>query len=339
MSQNDTDFSPSPMSGTNLLDTQLEGMLENVLTSNGGVSRPSYAQSGTVWIDKTNPALWVVKTFNGTDDIVNGTLDPTALTFEPSGGLKNVLTTKGDIVVGGTDGVQTRLGIGTVGQVPVVQSDSTLSYEDLNVTPPGVLTYYTTCSTASATAVKDLTIADLAGESSLPAGTRLVVSFANGNTSSTACSFSFAGTTIPSISINSLYSGSDVTSFTCSFVYNGTSFVTERSILISSWTVGSTEAAAFYNIYSDGWIEQGGFVAATGAGSLTVNFPVAFGDLLYHFSRQGRWVINTTTPVADAYSTGWIQGSKTVSSLNINTHSNAYVSGYQWSAFGWKRSA
>ena len=82
MAQNDIDFSIDP-SGEQLLDTLLTGMQENILTGNSGSSRPSYAQNGTLWVDKTS-SPWVWKMFNGTDDIIIGNIDPTGLDFTPS---------------------------------------------------------------------------------------------------------------------------------------------------------------------------------------------------------------------------------------------------------------
>ena len=82
MAQNDVDFSIDP-TGSQILDNLLNPFEENVNSSNSGTSRPSYAILGTLWIDITT-SPWVLKIFNGTNDIVVGSLDPTALTFTPS---------------------------------------------------------------------------------------------------------------------------------------------------------------------------------------------------------------------------------------------------------------
>lgn len=80
MSQNAIDFPSSDPSGNNLLDDLLDGFQEDVLTNNSGTSRPSYAKVGTLWLDTTtNP--WVVKVFNGTDDIIFGYLNTSTLIF------------------------------------------------------------------------------------------------------------------------------------------------------------------------------------------------------------------------------------------------------------------
>lgn len=83
MSQNGIDFPGSDPSGANLLDVLLNNFQEDVYSSNSGTSRPSYVVAGMLWIDTTtNP--WVLKIFNGTDDIVLGNASTTGLTFSPS---------------------------------------------------------------------------------------------------------------------------------------------------------------------------------------------------------------------------------------------------------------
>lgn len=86
MAQNTIDFS-ADMTGVELLDSYLSPLQNNALTSNSGTSRPSYAQAGTVWLDTTT-SPWVMKMFNGVSDIVIGSLDGAALTFNPSGNPK-----------------------------------------------------------------------------------------------------------------------------------------------------------------------------------------------------------------------------------------------------------
>ena len=82
MAQNTVDFSIDP-SGDQLLDVLLDNFQTNILTSNSGSTRPSYAQIGTIWVDQTT-SPWVLNMFNGDDDIVIGTLDPVGLKFKPS---------------------------------------------------------------------------------------------------------------------------------------------------------------------------------------------------------------------------------------------------------------
>lgn len=82
MAQNTVDFGIDP-SGVELLDDLLDPLQENILTQHSGVSRPSYAQSGTLWLD-TVSTPWVLKMFNGTADIIIGEADPSGLIFTPS---------------------------------------------------------------------------------------------------------------------------------------------------------------------------------------------------------------------------------------------------------------
>lgn len=111
MTQNNVNYSED-MSGAELLDDFITKSQENVLTSNSGLQRPSYAKEGTVWLDKTS-SLWLYKMFDGTDDIVIGKFDANNNRFIPS----DPMTTTGDLIVKGTDGNPTRLAPGTAGTV------------------------------------------------------------------------------------------------------------------------------------------------------------------------------------------------------------------------------
>lgn len=87
MSQNVVDFSTDP-SGTQLLDNLLTPMKQNILTNNSGTSRPSYAVAHTTWTDTTTTP-WVLKYFDGTDDITLGTINATTNVFTISGSTLN----------------------------------------------------------------------------------------------------------------------------------------------------------------------------------------------------------------------------------------------------------
>lgn len=69
MSQNPiAPLDPDTESGSELAD-RLVAYEQSVLTQHSGSSRPSYAQSGTLWLDTTtNPWLW--KIYNGSTDII-----------------------------------------------------------------------------------------------------------------------------------------------------------------------------------------------------------------------------------------------------------------------------
>lgn len=111
MSQNIVDFSGNP-TGAGLMDDYLDKDQQNVLTSNSGIQRPSYAVAGTKWLDiLANP--WVLKMYDGTDDVVIGTVDPSTHKFIAS----IPLTTTGDLIVQNEYGKPDRLASGTVGTV------------------------------------------------------------------------------------------------------------------------------------------------------------------------------------------------------------------------------
>ena len=72
MSQNNVDYSGNP-TGSQLMDNYLAKSQDNVLTTNSGVQRPSYAKSGTQWIDtSSNP--WKLYLYNGSKDVLIGTI-------------------------------------------------------------------------------------------------------------------------------------------------------------------------------------------------------------------------------------------------------------------------
>lgn len=83
MTQNVVDFSDNP-TGAGLMDDYLDKDQQNVLTSNSGIQRPSYAVAGTKWLD-TSATPWVLKMYDGTDDVALGTVNPTTHAFVPYG--------------------------------------------------------------------------------------------------------------------------------------------------------------------------------------------------------------------------------------------------------------
>lgn len=80
MSQNNVNYALNPR-GPQLMDDFLAKEQENNLTSNSGVTRPSYAVEGTVWLDKSiTPWLW--KMYVGNDqDITIGDFNTTNYKF------------------------------------------------------------------------------------------------------------------------------------------------------------------------------------------------------------------------------------------------------------------
>lgn len=74
----------SPQPGGTFLKDNLEPWRDALHSYHKGPTRPSYVVDGMLWIDdSTTP--WVAKVFQGSDDIVMGTLDPVELKFTPSG--------------------------------------------------------------------------------------------------------------------------------------------------------------------------------------------------------------------------------------------------------------
>ena len=111
MAQTTVDYSGNP-SGAGLMDDYLAEMQNNLLTSNSGVSRPPYAQQGTIWLDMS-VTPWLLKVFTGVNDIVIGSLNPNNFSFIPS-----VPTIQaGDILVQNKQGVLDKITVGSQGTV------------------------------------------------------------------------------------------------------------------------------------------------------------------------------------------------------------------------------
>lgn len=83
MSQFDFGNLSSPLSGASFIDGNLEPWRDALHSGHSGSSRPSYVVEGMWWIDTSNTP-WVAKVFQGSDDIIVGTLDPSTLVFTPS---------------------------------------------------------------------------------------------------------------------------------------------------------------------------------------------------------------------------------------------------------------
>lgn len=83
MTQNVVDFSDNP-TGAGLMDDYLDKEQQNVLTSNSGIQRPSYAVAGTKWLN-TSATPWVLNFYDGTSDVALGTVNPTTHLFTSAG--------------------------------------------------------------------------------------------------------------------------------------------------------------------------------------------------------------------------------------------------------------
>lgn len=72
-----TDFGtidPSTKSGTQLA-SDLNAFRDTLYTQHSGATRPSYIQAGQVWLDTSAAPLWLVKIYDGADDIVVARVD------------------------------------------------------------------------------------------------------------------------------------------------------------------------------------------------------------------------------------------------------------------------
>lgn len=96
MSQTNVDYSANP-TGTELMDDMLAKSQENILTCNSGINRPSYAVKGTLWLD-TSVTPNLLKQYDGSADIILGSLDLTNHAFEVTG-----LSGKQAVLVSGTN--------------------------------------------------------------------------------------------------------------------------------------------------------------------------------------------------------------------------------------------
>lgn len=147
MSQTIVDYSESP-SGAELLDDMLSKEQENLLSSHSGTERPSYAIAGTKWLD-ISVTPWLLKIYDGTDDIVIGTVNPTTNEFIST----HPLTNAGDLFVLGTSAKPARLPSSSV-------VDSVLTSNGANALPsykkpPIAILEYSVSRTYS---INDLTV-------------------------------------------------------------------------------------------------------------------------------------------------------------------------------------
>lgn len=79
MAQNSVNYGNNP-TGPELLDDYLAKEQENILTSNSGIQRPSYATAGMFWLD-TSVTPWLYKIYDGSNDAVVGIVNPTTHKF------------------------------------------------------------------------------------------------------------------------------------------------------------------------------------------------------------------------------------------------------------------
>lgn len=148
MSQTVVDYSSSP-SGAELLDDMLDKEQENLLSSHSGNQTPSYAVAGTVWLD-TSVTPWLLKIYDGNDDIIIGSVNSTDDEFISS----HPLTNTGDLFVQGTNGKPARLAANSIVDT-VLTSNGTNALPSYKKPPIAILEY----SATRTYSINDLTIA------------------------------------------------------------------------------------------------------------------------------------------------------------------------------------
>jgi hypothetical protein len=113
MSQHDYDIANQSFPA---FRTDLNNVLGAINTSNSGTSRPSGAVAGTIWLDTSGGVTaYLLKFFDGTDDITMGTINTTANTINFSDSALDLITDTtpqlgGDLDVNGNAFVSTSNG-------------------------------------------------------------------------------------------------------------------------------------------------------------------------------------------------------------------------------------
>lgn len=140
----------------------------------------------------------------------------------------------------------------------------------------GSVTQLGTCSTASATAEKAVTLSGF----TLATGSTIEVTFTNANTAASPtlnvnstgakAIYNEAGTAVSATNPAYFPAGSTV-----EFIYNGTNWVFKKRV-VENYVNGTS----WYRVCSDGWIEQGGKVTVIGGGT-TVTLLKSFSDTNY----------------------------------------------------------
>ena len=106
----------------------------------------------------------------------------------------------------------------------------------------------------------------------------------------------------------------------------------QKRILVAKKEATNTDLS-WYNLYSDGWLEQGGFISAQSAiTDLTVSFLKPFSDTKYIFNRTAKNV----KQYGNNYASYWDGSSaRTTSSCTFKAEMSSWCSGYDWQACGY----
>lgn len=130
MSQFDFGDLESPLSGTNLINSNLEPWRDALHSCHSGTSRPSYATAGMLWLDTTGTP-WILNMFDGSDDIpvmqVNATTNTINLVSISNGDINITPNGTGRVVIGG---LQWPSADGTADQVITTDGAGNLTFAD-----------------------------------------------------------------------------------------------------------------------------------------------------------------------------------------------------------------
>lgn len=93
---------------------KINAALQRLQTKGSGTARPSDIAAGEDWIETDNPGAgtWSWWLYDGTSDILLGTINSTTHAVTLSGSAASLLTTKGDLIKAGASGVPARFGVG-----------------------------------------------------------------------------------------------------------------------------------------------------------------------------------------------------------------------------------
>ena len=122
------------------------------------------------------------------------------------------------------------------------------------------------------------------------------------------------------------------TNNTCplSTLISGSTWVQETTRISVDKKVPTSEDQTWYNLYSDGWCEQGGAYTQTFENAwITVNLLKEYTDTNYNIMATGNCTSTTTN-----YPISTRQSTKTVTSFDVGSTAN-YGSGFYWSACGY----
>jgi microcystin-dependent protein len=135
MSQSSLTFAAAPLSGPSFVSA-LTAKLQSLASSRSGTSRPSDIQTGEEWLDTTTSTAWVVKRYDGADDITIMTINTVTnvVTFAGLGtaATKNTGTSAAQVPLNSDLGTAAYVDTGTgVGDVPVLNASSVIAAAQL----------------------------------------------------------------------------------------------------------------------------------------------------------------------------------------------------------------